>query len=128
MTATPKRLLRALDARDGHVCAFHGPYCETDTLVPNHRANRGHGGRPSAMVLENLIWVDSALNGLIESDARWAREATRRGIKISSFARPADIPVRYADGWYLLTMPRTPIRDDEAAELMALHGIRTEVA
>lgn len=125
MTATPKRLLRALDARDGHVCAWHGEICDPDTLVPQHRANRGQGGRASLMVIENLVWIDSETNGMAESDPTYARLARARGIKISSHKNPADIPVWIGEAWWLLNTDgtRTRLRDDEAAELRALHGM-----
>lgn len=45
---TPKRLLKQLDQRDGHRCAWHYyGACDLDTLTPQHRVNRGHGGRKS---------------------------------------------------------------------------------
>lgn len=100
--------------------------------MPQHRAGRGMGGRPSLMILANIVWLDSITNGLIEHDSDVADVATTLGIKVSSHTRADDlagIPIRFWDGWHLPTEPkRTPIRDDEAAELLALHGIRTEEA
>ena len=124
MTATPKRLLKALDARDGRKCMWHGAGCAHDILVPQHRANRGMGGRPSLMVLPNLLWVCSPVNAWMESMASWAAEARARGIKISTHADPEQVPVRYVDGWFLLTgNRRDKLTPDEAAELRALHGM-----
>jgi hypothetical protein len=94
MSRVSARLLRALTARDGRVCAWTG---ETSArLVPHHRANRGAGGRPSLEVVSNLVWLDSGINGLIESDAAWAREARARGIKISSHSVPRDEQITHA--------------------------------
>ena len=93
---TPKALLKALDLRDGHRCAWHWEgACDVETLSPHHRANRGHGGRRSLDRLSNLIWL-CAFNSLIESDADAARAARIRGIKISSFAEPSQVPIHHA--------------------------------
>lgn len=93
----PKRLLRALDKRDGHRCAWHWEGgCDTATLVPHHRANRGMGGRPSLDRLSNLVWLDSRTNGLIECDPVWAEAARKRGIKISGHSEPAEVAIVHA--------------------------------
>jgi len=99
---TPKAALRALEARDGHECVWHGETCGTDTLVPQHRQG-GMGGRRNKHRLSNLLWLCSLTNGLIEADAELAEEARRRGIKISLHADPCVIPVEYSDGevWWL---------------------------
>jgi hypothetical protein len=83
------------------------------------------GGRPSFMVIENLVWSCAEYNGRIESDAKWANEARARGIKISTHANPAEVPVWIGEAWWLLNTDgtRTRLRDDEAAELRALHGM-----
>ena len=95
MTATPRSLLRALTTRDGHVCAWHGVSCGTESLVPHHRANRGMGGRKSANRLSNLVWLCSEMNGLIESDPLLADLARRKGLKISSHDNPEHVPIRH---------------------------------
>lgn len=106
--STPKPVLRALDERDGHVCAWHGvdgdetgERCDPDTLVPQHRQG-GMGGRRNKHRLSNVVWLDSLMNGLIESDAVLAAEARRRGIKISIHADPTRVPVAFPDGDFLL--------------------------
>lgn len=125
MTATPKRLLRALDARDGHVCAWDGTDCDLDTLVPQHRGNRQMGGRPNGVNVAGLVWLCSSRNGLAESDPEIARIARARGIKISAHANPAEVPVWMFEQWWLLNTDgtRTLLTPDEAAELRALHGM-----
>jgi hypothetical protein len=42
------------------------------------------------------VWLDSLINGLIESDAVYQKEAVRRGIKISGFADPEKVPIEHA--------------------------------
>lgn len=129
MTITPRRLLRALDTRDGHACAWHTPgICDPDTLVPQHRRNRGMGGSKTGMTLSNLIWLCSGLNGLIEADARTARVAIGRGIKLPRNGRYTglEIPILHAvHGWVLLDDAGgvQPVLEATAHELLAVHGL-----
>ena len=83
--STPKALLKALDKRDGHLCAWSG--IDTGQLVPQHRQG-GMGGRRDKHRLSNLVWLDSLINGLIESDPLYQSVAIQRGIKVSGFADP----------------------------------------
>lgn len=92
MRPVPKRLLEELDQRDGHVCSWTG--IDTGRLVPQHRQG-GMGGRRDKHRLSNLVWLDSLLNGLIESDPVYQAEAVRRGIKISGFADPTEEPLEH---------------------------------
>lgn len=93
MTTTPKKLLRELEERDGHRCACSGE--DSDTLVPQHRQG-GMGGRKGKHRLSNVVWLDSLINGAIESDQDMQAEAVRRGIKISVHGNPLLIPVQHA--------------------------------
>lgn len=128
MTAVPKRLLRTLDARDGHRCAWHDEHvCDPATLVPHHRINRGMGGSPLGDALGNLVWLCSHMNWLIEADDAAARHARMRGIKVSRNGRytAADIPIDHAvHGWCLLGDDGTvtPLKGGAVAELMDLYG------
>lgn len=90
MSSVPKRLLAALDRRDGHQCAYTG--LESDTLVPHHRGNRGMGGGKHEIA--NLVWLDSLLNGRVENDLQ--SEARRRGIKISKWDDPSTTVIDHA--------------------------------
>ena len=90
---TPKWLLAALEARDGRRSAWTGN--EGDTLVPQHRQG-GMGGRKTKHRLSNVVWLESDINGLIESDPAWQAEAVERGIKISGYADPELAEVRHA--------------------------------
>lgn len=93
-TTTPKGLLRGLDERDGHTCAWTG--MTSDTLVPQHRQGRGMGGSKAAHRLSNLVWLDSTLNGLIESDPAMQAEAVRRGIKVSRYEDIEEAKIEHA--------------------------------
>lgn len=90
---TPKALLTALEDRDGRRSAWTGN--EGDTLVPQHRQG-GMGGRAEKHRLSNVVWLESDINGLIESDPAWQAEAVERGIKISGHADPELAEVRHA--------------------------------
>lgn len=87
--STPKPVLRALEQRDGHVSAWTGE--DVPELVPQHRQG-GMGGRANKHRLSNVVWLESIINGLIESDPEWQAEAVRRGIKISLHADPRMVP------------------------------------
>lgn len=75
-----------------------------DTLVVQHRGNRGMGGFKAANNPANLIVLCSAMNLKIESNAVMAFLAMDKGWKISKHADPSSEPVFSAvDGeWYLL--------------------------
>jgi hypothetical protein len=90
---TPKVLLQQLEQRDGHRSAWTGE--DVPELVPQHRQG-GMGGRKGKQHLSNVVWLESIINGLIESDTEWQAEAVRRGIKISGFADPLQVPVEHA--------------------------------
>jgi hypothetical protein len=89
-----RKLLRELAARDGHRSVWTGR--DVPTLVPHHRSNRGMGGDPSKDRLSNLVWLESDINGLIESNAAWAELARLRGVKILLSADPAAERVYHA--------------------------------
>ena len=131
MTAVPKRLLRILDQRDGHRCAWHRDgACDTATLVPHHRQNRGMGGSPNGNSPSNLVWLCAEVNGLLESDAAVARVGLRRGVKVPRNARysAALVPIDHAvHGWCTLTDEGAvvPVLEATALELLAAYGMRS---
>jgi len=90
---TPRETLMMLDDRDGHRSAWTGN--DVDTLVPQHRVG-GMGGSPSKHLASNVVWLESDINGFIEADVEWQREAFRRGIKVSRFQDPAVVPIEHA--------------------------------
>lgn len=87
-------------ARD-HRCL----HCGTEqSLVPNHRANRGMGGSKVRDVPSNIVVLCHGANYLIEAVAFHAAEARRYGWKLESWQDPAQTPVydRSSARWYLL--------------------------
>jgi hypothetical protein len=88
-----RREFDKLLARDKH-CLHCGK--TDDTLIPQHRANRGFGGAGRKSTLNNasnLIVFCAEANGLIESDAVWADRARLFGWKLSRWADPTATPV-----------------------------------
>lgn len=79
-------------------------HCGTEsTLVPHHRANRGHGGSKVLDTLRNVILVCAEFNQAMESDAAVAAWARDLGLKLSRYASPtAPVFDNWAKKWYLL--------------------------
>lgn len=122
MTLTPKWLLRDLTNRDEHRSAWTGQ--DVPDLVPQHR-HGGMGGRRNKQRLSVVVWLESLINDLIESDPSWQAEAKRRGIKISGFANPELTPIQHAvHGWVLLGDDGSvsPLNAAEIAEWLSLQG------
>jgi len=86
---TPKEFEKFL-ARDVR-CSHCGR--ADDTLVIQHRANRGMGGSKRRNSPANLLVLCSEINGLIESDANWAATAKRFGWKLEQWEDPEIAPV-----------------------------------
>lgn len=84
---------KRLFARDLY-CVWHGRDCDQETLVPQHRANRGIGGYRAGDALSNLVLL-CAYNSLIESDSVIAAEARSLGIKISRHSDPRTVPIQH---------------------------------
>jgi hypothetical protein len=91
--------LKKLRERD-HWC-WH---CGTEsTLVPHHRANRGHGGSKVLETLQNVILVCAQFNSEMESDANVANWARDLGLKLSRYDSPsAPVFDNWAKRWYSL--------------------------
>jgi hypothetical protein len=107
--STPKALLKALQTRDEHRSAWTGDDCPE--LVPQHRQG-GMGGSRFKHRLSNVVWIESSINGLIESDPGMQAEAKRRGIKISQHDNPEHVPIIHAvHGRCLLLDDGTVITD-----------------
>lgn len=96
----PKEFEKYL-ARDKH-CLHCGT---TETLVPNHRANRGMGGSKKRDVPSNIVVLCARINGEIESDAIMAEVARQYGWKLKTWQEPLGAPVLDLPSgkWYLLT-------------------------
>lgn len=90
----PRRVLAKLDAEHGRACVMTGT--QTARIVPQHRQG-GMGGRADKHQLINLVWLDSILNGFLESDAEWAAHALAWGVKVPLWVKDvADVPVYFA--------------------------------
>jgi hypothetical protein len=78
----------------------------TEGLVPQHRINRGNGGRTSLDIPSNIITFCGLCNGLIEADSHAAENARAMGWKLRQGSEPAlaVIPVydRSAQTWFFL--------------------------
>lgn len=87
--------------RDGHC-----PHCGTtdDTLVPNHRANRGHGGHKAGNQPANILTMCADINGAIESDPEVAATARIYGWKLRRHEDPESTPFydAAAGAWFNL--------------------------
>lgn len=95
---TKKEFQKFLD-RDGG-CVHCG---DTETAVPNHRANRGMGGSRKRAVPSNVVVLCAAMNGLIESSAEYAEIARSNGWKLSASDNPESSPYYdlQAGRWFL---------------------------
>jgi len=87
--------------RDGH-CLHCG--ATDDTLIPQHRRNRGMGGSKSRSKPSNVIVLCSYFNGLIESHSEASVTAQRYGWKLRPGQKPETTPVydSWSGEWYLL--------------------------
>lgn len=97
-----KEFQKYLD-RDGAHCYRCGG---DEGLVPQHRVNRGMGGRPSLDIPSNIITFCGECNGLIESNPEAADLARAHGWKLRdvSPARLPSMPVydRFNQQWFFL--------------------------
>jgi hypothetical protein len=95
---TPKEFAK-LVKRDGF-CLHCGK--SDDTLVPQHRKNRGMGGSKLLDNPSNLVLICSLFNGQIESSPPHAEFARKMGIKLLSWEDPKEVPVQFAGRFWLL--------------------------
>ena len=72
----------------------HCPHCGStdDTLVPNHRANRGMGGHKAGNEPANILVMCAAINGAIEADPIKAETARKYGWKLGRYVDPTQAP------------------------------------
>lgn len=102
---TPATVILALDRRDalrGRACVMTAR--QTARIVPQHRQG-GAGGRKNKHRLPNVLWLDSIVNGLIESNADWAAHAQAWGVKVPVWVDDERrVPVYFAaeSRWYRL--------------------------
>jgi hypothetical protein len=107
-----KKTFQKFIDRDG-VC----PHClkSDDTLVPNHRQNRGMGGSRSLDRPSNILVLCHTANFLLESNAEFAAKGKAYGWKLTRNQVPEFTPVLLADGWWLLDndFHKTPLPNNE---------------
>jgi hypothetical protein len=84
----------------------HCPHCGStdDTLVPQHRGNKGAGGYKAGNQPANVIVLCSAFNTAIESDPLKAETARKFGWKIGRYVEPTEAPYydMVSGTWWLL--------------------------
>lgn len=87
-------------ARDKH--CYHCGLAD-DTLVPNHRINRGMGGSRTRDKPSNIVVMCSSINGLIESSGSLAEQSRHFGWKLESWQNPIESPAYdvMSAKWYL---------------------------
>jgi hypothetical protein len=73
-----------------------------ETLIPQHRANRGMGGSKALDRPSNIIVLCSTANFMLESNARFAHMGRVFGWKLERHQVPEFTPVYMGDGWWLL--------------------------
>jgi hypothetical protein len=99
---------------DRDKCCVH---CGTDddTLIPQHRANRGMGGSKALDRPSNIIVLCSAANFMLESNAKFAEVGRLYGWKLERHQLPELTPVHMIDGWYLLdnNFNKTPVPNQD---------------
>lgn len=95
----PKQFAKYLERDLG--CVHCG---DTEAVAPHHRINRGMGGSASLDTPSNIIVLCSVINGLLESDPRWAELGREYGWKLQRWQSPASEPVYYLrlDAWFQL--------------------------
>lgn len=115
--------------RDDERCIFAGTIWQV--LNPcgmgygvQHRRGKGMGGSNKADTPDALLTCCNVHNGLIESSSECKAFAERSGISVRrSIADQwpmSQIPVKYADGWHLLSGDlRFPISDSTAEAIMS---------
>lgn len=102
-------------------------HCGTsnDTLIPQHRANRGMGGSKSKNNPANIIVLCSYANGLLESSANWQAFAKQYGWKLESWQDPTRSPVydSHSATWFVLdnNYNRVALKEENNAD----HSWRT---
>lgn len=133
----PSKRVRALVyARDDYTCLAQGHSPCGGIMTVQHRIGRGMGGSrmPGVNGPANLIAFCWTHNLQVETSADFRLYAQRSGWSIprnwTPAIDPAEIPVRYADGPYLLDADgrRSPVPEVIAAEMWGLYGGRWTVA
>jgi hypothetical protein len=77
---------------------------EVESVSPHHRLNRGMGGSKVRNNPANIIVLCSVLNGLLESDAKFAAKARNLGWKLTNGQDASKVAVWYPKyrAWFTL--------------------------
>ena len=115
--------------RDQEQCIVAGTIWETiqpcmGVLTLQHRVGRGMGGSAKWDAPNCLVTMCIIHNGLIESSYEFRNYCERNGLAIRRAVADrmdiASIPVRYADGWFLLSgYSRYPISENTAEAVIS---------
>lgn len=115
--------------RDHSECVVAGSIWQTvqpcgGILTLQHRVGRGMGGSAKYDAPNYLLTMCVVHNGLVESSYEFRNYCDRNGISIRRAVADrvdvASIPVRYVDGWYLLSgNTRFPIADSTAEAIIS---------
>ena len=96
-----------------------------DTLVPQHRKNRGMGGSKLRDNPANIVVLCSYINGVIESSSVWQDYAKKRGWKLESWQEATRTPVydSLSNKWFMLDnrYNRVALKEEKNAD----HSWRT---
>jgi hypothetical protein len=114
--------------RDQHSCVVNGSIWSTiqpcaGVLTVQHRVGKGMGGSAQYDAPSSLLAMCAVHNVLAESSSEFADYCKRNGLSVPRYVaarnKITQIPVRYSDGWYLLSaLQRVAISDSLANELM----------
>ena len=115
--------------RDQETCVVAGTIWETiqpcmGILTLQHRVGRGMGGSAKWDAPNCLVTMCIIHNGLIESSYEFRNYCERNGLsilrRVADRVDVASIPVRYADGWFLLAgNSRYPISENTAEAVIS---------
>lgn len=115
--------------RDQETCVVAGSIWETiqpcmGVLTLQHRVGRGMGGSARWDAPNCLVLMCVTHNGLVESSREFRLYCERNGLsilrRVADRVDVASIPVRYSDGWHLLSgSQRFPISEATAEAVMS---------
>lgn len=115
--------------RDQETCVVAGTIWETiqpcmGILTLQHRVGRGMGGSAKWDAPNCLVTMCVVHNGLIESSYEFRNFCERNGLsilrRVADRVDVASIPIRYADGWFLLSgNARFPISETTAEAVIS---------
>lgn len=115
--------------RDQERCIVAGTIWETiqpcmGVLTLQHRVGRGMGGSAKWDAPNCLVLMCVTHNGLVESSREFRLFCERNGLsilrRVADRVDVASIPVRYSDGWFLLSGDsRFPISENTAEAVIS---------